>query len=206
MYPRTLLILMVAIILTSFGVRFIVYQYDLLPINEQALLKKATSLTVTYEIQGKDKKTGQPTLRPKTLTISNPDEMEDLLAVLELRRESYRGEMDNGPMVKGRNGGMVAVDPWGREGWARGTVKVTFHFPDGSIKPRPPDEYQFAGPRWLGHWTINEQFYRKLCVHLSRAEGRALDPLLEQAPNRESDQVVPLPRPNDDKQEPVREP
>ncbi len=204
MHPRTLVIVMGAIVLVSFGVRFVVYQHELLPISEQALLKKAMSLTVAYDVPGKDKK-GQPILLPKTLTISNPEDIADLLSVLELHRERYRDELDDGPRFRRRNGGMVVADPWGREGWTRGTAKVTFHFPDGSTKPRPPDEYQFADPGWLGQWKVNEQFYRKLCGHISRAEGRAVDPLLEQAPNRGNGQGNPGAGPNEENPAPLPE-
>ena len=68
MHPRTLIILVAAILLASFGVRLVVFEYGLLPVSEQALLKKATSLTVSYSVPGKDAQ-GNPAPVARTMTI-----------------------------------------------------------------------------------------------------------------------------------------
>jgi hypothetical protein len=102
MHPRTVAILVAAILLLSLGVRALVLGGALLPLTEEDVLKHATSLSVAYQT---------PEGQQKTLTITNPKELADLFSVLELRYES------SDCLIKQGEG------PGG---------KVTFHYPDGS--------------------------------------------------------------------------
>jgi hypothetical protein len=150
MHPRTIAILVGAILLVSLGLRVALHEGDLLFQSEEGVLKQATSLSVVYRTAA-----GQ-----KTLTITKPEELADLFSVLDLRRPRPRDEED------------VAV-PFGARGPVGGTV--TFHFPDGTRQP-----LQFVSEHRLGDTEVNPRFYEKLCGYVSRAEGRQLNRLDEE--------------------------
>jgi hypothetical protein len=143
MHPRTVAILTASILLLALGMRVVVYQTGLLPVSEELILKQATALTVAYVSGGK----------LKSLTISQPEQLQELFAVLDLRHDTNRRDeilAVNGP-----------GPPFG------GTGQVTFHFPDRSTR-----QMYFRGPNWLEDREVNPRFYAKLCEYVSRAEGR----------------------------------
>src|SRR4051794_18476584 len=109
MHPRTVAILIGAILLVSLGVRVLVFQGGLLPLTHEAVLKQATSLTVQYQTAN-----GQ-----KTLTLARPEEVADLLSALEL--QTPRSAADNEVVVAEQGGPGGGI--------------VTFHFPDGTGLP-----------------------------------------------------------------------
>jgi hypothetical protein len=141
MHPRTIAILVGSILLLGLVMRVVIYQTGLLPVSEELILKKATALTVPYTSAGV----------LKTVTISRPEELADLFAVLQISRPNERNDMI----------------PWGGPGMpgpAGGTV--TFRFPDGTTQ-----QLSFQGPGWLGPFHVNPRFYEKLCAYATRAEG-----------------------------------
>src|SRR4051794_24218044 len=91
MHPRTVAPLVGAILLGALGLRGGVFQGGLLPVSEEGVLKKATALTVRYEVQGLS----------KSLTLTRPEELADLFSVLEFRK----GKEDD-RLPHGRRGGV----------------------------------------------------------------------------------------------------
>src|SRR5580765_5529925 len=56
MHPRTLAIVCVILLAGSFGGRFVVKHFGLLPVSEESVLKRAVALVVSYHDQDKLKK------------------------------------------------------------------------------------------------------------------------------------------------------
>jgi hypothetical protein len=81
-------------------------KFSLLPVSEEAVLKRAVAVTVFYNLNNVNKDL-------KALTIDEPDELKDLLAELRIRREDYIGG-------------------FGMRGTRRHPVK--FHFPNGQVR------------------------------------------------------------------------
>jgi hypothetical protein len=152
MHPRTIAILVGSVLAVSLVLRAVIYHAGLLPLSEEIVLKKATSLTVTYTA-------GQP----KTLTITDPEQLADLFSVLELHAPDRGQEpIDRQQFVAGQGSG----------------GPVTFHFPSGR-----PRTLFFASPNWLGQSEVNPRFYASLCAYISRAEGgRRIDLFVDNDP------------------------
>src|SRR5882672_10258926 len=81
MRPRTLFVLIGLIFLTAFALRFGVVQYGWLPVSQEAVLKRATAITVTYHFQG----------NYKSLLIDDPADVNAALAALHVQRDDYHG-------------------------------------------------------------------------------------------------------------------
>ncbi len=145
MHPRTVVLVVGLILLTSFGLRILIFQTGILPVSEELVMRQAVSLTVTYAVGG----------QAKTLTVDRPEALEDLFAVFRLRqREAHRDVV--------WRGGPVGQVPVG------GAVK--FHFPDHTAR-----QLQFLSRDWLGEFEVDPRFYQRLCDLVSRAEGRRID-------------------------------
>jgi hypothetical protein len=86
MHPRTLVILLVLVFALAFGLRWLVTAYSLLPVSEEAVLKRAVAVTVSYNMGG----------QRKTLTIDEPDELRDLLRTMRFQREQWEGYTRHG--------------------------------------------------------------------------------------------------------------
>ncbi len=144
MHPRTIAILAGSILIVALVMRVVIHQAGLLPLSQEIVLKKATALTIAYATPAQKAK--------KTLTITDPAELADLLSVLDIdegrhppEHVAFRGGATAGP--------------------------VTFHFPDGRSRGM-----FFTSPNWLGSNRVNPYFYAKLCALVSRAEqGRQVD-------------------------------
>ena len=144
MHPRTIGILVGSILLLGLVMRVVIFRTGLLPVSEELILKKATSLTIGYTTAA----------GPKSLTINQPEQLVDLFAVLELRPPNERH--DRMEQWGGGGGGMVGA-----------SGAVTFHFPDGTSRT-----LYFQGSNWLGRSEVNPRFYDRLREQVSRAEGR----------------------------------
>lgn len=105
MHPRTVGIIVAAILLTAFGLRWLVFQTGFLPVNDEVVLKRAVELRVNFSVGG----------IPKTVWINRREDVQALLAELRVRRE---GEDSR------RWGGQGA-------GWGGGSTSVDFIFPNG---------------------------------------------------------------------------
>jgi hypothetical protein len=81
MHPRTLGLLLVLIFGLALAGRFVVTKFSLLPVSEEAVLKRAVAVTVTYYFKG----------QTKSLTIDNRAELRDLLGSLHVLQEDYYG-------------------------------------------------------------------------------------------------------------------
>jgi hypothetical protein len=81
MHPRTLVILVVLTFGLALVGRFVVARFGLLPISEEAVLKKAKAVSVTYYSEGQN----------KTLVINDRAEVQELLDTLHLLSEDYYG-------------------------------------------------------------------------------------------------------------------
>jgi hypothetical protein len=150
MHPRTVAILIGAILVVSVGVRVLLFQGELLPLTDEAVLKRATSLTVFYQTAN-----GQ-----KALTVTRPEEVAELLSVLEMRSPRSAADDERALVNRRLAGG-----------------KVTFHFPDGTRLP-----LQFSSEEQLGNSLVSPSFYVKLCRYVSRVEGRAIHQLDAEPP------------------------
>ncbi|MCI0464698.1 MAG: hypothetical protein L0Z62_47855 [Gemmataceae bacterium] len=151
MHPRTVGIIVGALLLAGLGVRLFLLDSSWLPVSPQTVLKQARSLTISYDFQGK----------AKTLTINESADLDALFAVLKLRRGEFREE--EGPWMGGFPRGNFP-------GGAAPAPTVTFHFPDGSRQT-----LTFERPNWLGTSEVDPRFYHALCQLASRAEGRPVE-------------------------------
>jgi hypothetical protein len=79
MHPRTMFILLVLIFSLALAGRFLVVRFSLLPVSEEAVLKHAVAVTITYNFHGQS----------KSLTISKDDELHELLSTLRVQQEDY---------------------------------------------------------------------------------------------------------------------
>jgi hypothetical protein len=152
MHPRTVGIVVAGILVFALGMRFAVFHYGLLPVSEEVVLKKAVALSVGYTLDGNNR---------KSLTITNPDQVEEILSLMELRRETFRDEW--------RKGGPGAVP---------GTADLTFHFHDRSTRT-----LAFEARDWLGQYRVNPRFYERLREIVSLSERKRIE-LLDQRPFR----------------------
>jgi hypothetical protein len=170
MHPRTIAILIAAILLAAFGLRFLVFHFELLPVTEVALLKKATAVTVTYTVWDRKDRQGQFLPTSKSLTISKTEEVEDLLAALQLRPSRFRDDRRRREQELVFRGIPVVAAP-----------TVAFHFPDGTSR----GGMTFEAQDWLGHMGIEREFYLKMCDLVSRAEGKRVEVLGNGPPQNE---------------------
>ena len=81
MHPRTLVLLLVLIFGLAVTGRFLVVRFGLLPVSEEAVLKRAVAVSVSYQLKG----------HSKVLTIDNQAELRELLGSLHLLEENYYG-------------------------------------------------------------------------------------------------------------------
>src|SRR5580765_1885684 len=75
MHPRTLAIICVFLLVGSIAARFFVERFELLPISEEVVLKKAVALAVTYSDGGKLKKH----------YVTDPAQVREVLATLRIK-------------------------------------------------------------------------------------------------------------------------
>lgn len=150
MHPRTVAILVALILLLALVMRAVIYHTGLLPVSEELVLKQAVALTVTYSNRGNF----------KMLTIDRPEQLAEVFAVLDLRRNDPRKD----DMIFNQQG-LLALGG-----------QVTFHFPDRTTRLMV-----FRGQNWLEDAEVNPRFYAKLCELVSRAEGRPMQ-LLQDNP------------------------
>ena len=139
MRPKTAAVVIVSLLLLAVVLRFVVWHTGLLPVSEEVVLKTAASVQLNYSVRGE----------MKSLDVTDPGELRELLAALHLRREDQ---------------------PY----WDRGSVKrnsVHFYFPDG----RSQRGLHFLTPTTLGRYEVDPRFYQKACEIASRAEGRKIE-------------------------------
>jgi hypothetical protein len=101
MHPRTLVLLLILILGGAFALRFLVVRFGLLPVSEEAVLRRASAVTVSYSV------------RPgvvETQTIDDPRELRELLGTIRIENDEYYTTSG----VSGTTG-----------------VVVTFHYPSG---------------------------------------------------------------------------
>jgi hypothetical protein len=103
MHPRTIAILVGSILAVALVLRAVILHAGLLPLSEEIVLKKATSLTITYTASV-----------PKSVTISDPGQLADLFSVLELKDVPDETAQEKGMWAGRGTGG-----------------PVMFHFPNG---------------------------------------------------------------------------
>jgi hypothetical protein len=108
-------------------------------------LKKATSLTISYTLKGN---------QAKSVTVSDPAEVRDLLDALE---------------ITGTQPGMfMGLKPAGR---------VDFVLPDGTVaRTTFADKTDLDRANW-GQVYVTPRFYEKVCDVASKTEGRKIDVL-----------------------------
>jgi hypothetical protein len=107
--PRWLLVvlLILAILAVAVGLRYVVVRFGLLPVSEEAVLRKAVKVTVYYRVGAETKR----------LDLTGP-ELHELFAALDVRREDpYRS-----------TGG-----PYGASATTAAPT-VEFHFPNGMAR------------------------------------------------------------------------
>ncbi len=101
MHPRTLLILLVLLFGGAFALRFLVIRFALLPVTQEAVLRRATSLSVTYNSpQGY-----------QTQVISDPRELKPLLAAIRVEQDDYYYSFGSG----GRGANLTFHFPSGQQ-------------------------------------------------------------------------------------------
>lgn len=105
MRPRTVFFIVVLILLGAVGMRFLVVRFGLLPVSEQAVLRRAEAITVMYQVNGV----------PKMLYIGDRTEVNELLASLEIHNEDFQYYYGGSSRNFGTN-----------------TTQVKFHFPGGT--------------------------------------------------------------------------
>lgn len=176
MHPRTVFIFVGAILLLGFGARWVVYHYNLLPLNKEMVLRQAVALTVTYPVDPLKTRL-ETTSRvlgmvpglgwagvsspERSVTISRPEDVEDLLASLRLLGGSRDNEFDPMPPPGG---------PGDPRNWQGRSTTITFHFPDGK-----PYTMTFDGPRMLDQQRIEAGFAERLGRVVSQLEGKQVD-------------------------------
>jgi hypothetical protein len=148
MQPRTLAIVVVVLVGGAIGLRLLVVHFGLLPVSEEAVLKKATAITVTYY-------NGE---KVKSLRISDRDQLREALAALRIHEDRH-GHYYGGFAI---GMGMGVVPQTG----------VTFHFPNGTRR-----EHLFSGGGGYQNLELNGQFCEKLSEIISRHEGKRVDVL-----------------------------
>lgn len=74
MRPRTVVIVILVLLLGALGIRFLVVRYNLLPFDDQAVLRRSVSVTVFYTADN----------RQKNLLISDAADVKELLATLRI--------------------------------------------------------------------------------------------------------------------------
>ena len=106
MHPRTVAIVAVVVLAAAIGLRVLVVRYSLLPVSEEAVLKKAVAITVGYYHHGSFKK----------LQITDPEQVQDVLGTLRIVDE----------LGMARNFGSLAA-----QGSLVSKIPIEFHFPQG---------------------------------------------------------------------------
>jgi len=99
MRPRTLFVLLIVIFVGAFALRFGVVQYGWLPVSQEAVLKRAKAISVSYVSEGVY----------KTVLIDDSADVKAILAELRIRRDDYYSSRMPG----------IVVPP----------TTVSFHFP-----------------------------------------------------------------------------
>jgi hypothetical protein len=145
MQPRTLAIAAFVLLAGSVALRYLVVHFGLLPVSEEAMLKKAVAITVTYFDQDQN----------KSLSISDPEQLAGLLAALRMQDSElyyYSGVTGGGGL------------------WWPTPATVTFEFSNGLSRG-----HTFNGPYNLGGYTVDEVFFNKLRTLVSNHEGHDVD-------------------------------
>jgi hypothetical protein len=146
MHPRTVIIIVVLILFTSVGLRFLLPRLGWFMTDEETILKQATAIVVSFNEEGV----------PKRVVISNAAEVEAVLAKLRVRNH----DRWDGPRPTFGPG----VGPWGS------MAVIEFWFPDDSRR-----QYELQSRTALGHLEIDPGFYQVLCDMLSRREGKRIE-------------------------------
>jgi len=87
MHPRTVAIVVLALLAGAVAVRVLVVRFGLLPASEEVVLKKAVAVTVDYFDGSQLKK----------LRVEDPGEVREVLATLRVQREDYYGSWNRRP-------------------------------------------------------------------------------------------------------------
>ncbi|MCC6420597.1 MAG: hypothetical protein IT429_20355 [Gemmataceae bacterium] len=167
MQPRTIAILVGAILLVAVGLRVFVYDSALLPVSEEVILKQATQVTVKYTLPHQPDPKKGPILKEKPLLVDRAEDLQALLATLTVRRGQYHDD----PGMK-----------WPVAGWAAPPPAVVFRMPDGKeiTLTFERENYVRSSQNDWGS-EVDPRFYEKVRELVSRAEKRPID-LLQQQP------------------------
>jgi hypothetical protein len=126
-------------------VRGLLLLWATVPASQEAALRQATMVRIGYTVHK----------QRKYHTVSNPDELRDLL--------------DGISVVNSSKGSTFS--------WLSPNGTVEFTFRDGAVLQAVfVYNNQLQRPQW-GHLYLKTDFYDKVCVLLSRVEGRPIDVL-----------------------------
>jgi hypothetical protein len=146
MRPRTLALTILCILVVALVLRYCVYRYGWLPVTQEAVLKKAVDIRVTYLMDR----------QPRLMIINDAAERRELLGLLRVnedlrdRYHSYRG--------------------WGGGPPAKDAASVSFTMP--GVRSY---SYQLTPDNLMGELLVSPAFFRKLDEIISRHEGRPID-------------------------------
>ena len=148
---RTLIVLAVVMLVGALTLRFAVIRFGWLPVSEEAVLKKAVALKVTYYVSDA---AGQS--QAKSMWIDDSRQLSEALAMLHM------GHMPDDDVD-------WDSEPTRAAGQTIPPVEVLFMFDD--ILAR---KHLLEGTGKLGGYEVDRTFYDKLCEFVSKLEGRKI--------------------------------